>query len=95
VHGRDDAQVRQARVTDLAGLQAFGDHADDGAAGRQRRVGDDAHQADVPAAIDEANTAASHFAAERGGRVTILRAGAWAGAAEDAERCHGHGAGRC
>ena len=53
VHRPDDAKVRQGGVSDLTRLQAIGDHADDIAAGLEHRVGDDAHQADMAAAVHQ------------------------------------------
>ncbi len=55
VHRVDDAQVREARVGDLAIDQRLRDHADRVAARVQHRVGDRAHQPDARPAVDEAD----------------------------------------
>ena len=57
VHRVDDPQVAQPGVGDLAVDQRLRDHADHLGAGRERRVGHDAHQADVGAAVDDAEPA--------------------------------------
>ena len=53
----DDVQLGQAGVRDLAVDQRLRDDADSLAAGLEHCVGDDAHQAELPAAVDEPEAA--------------------------------------
>ena len=64
VHRVDDVQRRHAGMADLARHQRLRDHAGHLAAGRQHLVGDDAHQADVAAAVDEVVPALGQRAAQ-------------------------------
>ena len=57
VHVGHDVQLGQPVVRDLLGRQRLGDHADRPAPRLEHRVGDDAHQADPAAAVDQANPA--------------------------------------
>ena len=67
VHRLHDLQPRQAGVGQLVVHQVLGDDADHLAAGGQRGVGDDAHQADVPAAVDDADAGVGQVGGEGGG----------------------------
>ena len=71
VHRAHDVQPRQAGVRQLVVHQVLRDDADHLAAGRQGGVGDDAHQPDVPAAVDDADAGAGEVGGEggRGGGV--------------------------
>ena len=89
VHGAHDVQLGEPRVGDLGPLQELGDHADHLAAVLDDGVGEDAHQPDVAAAVDEADLAAGQRRAEAGGRLREGRRGARVGAAEDAQTGHG------
>ena len=89
VHRVHDVQLAQPRVRDLAVDERLRDHADDLAARGERRVGDRAHQADARAAVDEADARAGERAAERRGRLRVVRVGAGARPGEDAEPSHG------
>jgi hypothetical protein len=66
----------------------LGDHADHFAAGFEHGVGDDAHQADVAAAVDEAEAFAGDALAEGDGCGCIAGIVAGVGAAVDAEGFH-------
>ena len=68
---------------DFEAAEKFGDDAGDRAAGRQRGVGDDAHQAHLAAAIDQSPAGLRDAMAECGGGGGEGRCGAEAGAAED------------
>ena len=63
----DDVQARQAAMRDFPADELLGDHADHFAAGGERGVGDDAHQADVAAAVDHGEAFARQARAECGG----------------------------
>src|SRR5690606_14335664 len=89
VHGAHDLQLGQAAVGDLPVGQLLGDHAGDLAAGGQHRVGDGAHQADVAAAIDQAQAFLGDAVAEGDGALGIGGLGAGIGAAIDTDRTHG------
>ena len=65
VHRVDEVQFGEAGMRDLEIDQRLRDHAIDLAARVQHRVGDHAHQAEPPAAIDEADAAPRHLVAER------------------------------
>src|SRR5207344_1672754 len=77
------------RVGDLGPLEELGDHADHLAAVFDDGVGQDPHEPDVAAAVDEADLAAGQRRAEAGGRLREGRRGARVGAAEDAQTGHG------
>src|SRR5262249_27010351 len=67
------------------------DDADRPAAGGEHGVGDHAHQADAPAAVDQAQAALSEAAAELARRLGMARIGACRRTAIDAhraDRCH-------
>ena len=63
VQRADDVQLRQAAVRELAVDERLRDHADHLAAGRERSVGDGAHQPDPAAAVDDADARATAAAA--------------------------------
>ena len=63
VHGPDDVELREACVPDFAVHQRPRHDAYHLAAGPQRGVGDDAHQADVAAAVDERGVPLCEYAA--------------------------------
>ena len=65
VHRLDDVQLGQAAVAEFAAHEGFGDHADRGGTGGERRVGDHAHQAGAPAAVDKLPAAVADFGADR------------------------------
>src|SRR5690606_27856759 len=88
VHGIDDFQPRHALVRDLPVDQLLRDHADDFAASFEHRIGDDAHQADVAAAVDQRDAVAGHARAEVAGEGGIGGVVAGVGAAVDAESLH-------
>ena len=73
VHRLHDLQPGQAGVRHLVVHQVLGDDADDLAAGGQRGVGDDAHQPDVPAAVDDADAGLRQVGGEGGGGVAVGR----------------------
>jgi len=88
VHAADHVQFGQACVGEFLGLQRRRDDADYLAAGRQSRVGDDAHQADVAAAVDNSEPAADGGDGKFAGRGGVLGPAADVRAAEDAESPH-------
>ena len=57
VHGLDDVEFGQTGVGDLVLDQAPRDHADHGAAGGQRAIGERPHQPDARAAVDDLEAA--------------------------------------
>src|SRR4051794_6793248 len=89
VHRAHDAQVGDALVADLEVEDRLRDDADDLAAGLERRVGDRAHHADLPAAVDEAHAALGERPAGARGGVEVDRVGAPVRPAEDAEAGQG------
>ena len=91
VHRADDLQLGQAAVRDLPVGQLLRDHAGDLAAGLEHGVGDDAHQADVAAAVDQADAFAGQAVAQGDGAFGVGRLAAGVGAAIDADRAHGSG----
>ena len=75
-------------VPQFAGDHPARDNADDLAPCRQRCVGENAHQPDVPAAIDDRQPALGQDRAAVPGRRGIFRQRAWAGTAVDADPLH-------
>jgi len=71
VHGVDDAEIGKRAMGELASHKCVRDDADGVTAGGENRIRDDAHQANSPAAEDEANAAASHLASQLTGDVRI------------------------
>ena len=71
VHVGDDLEPGQAGVGDLPADQLLGDDADDFAAGRECGIGDDAHQADVAAAVDQRQAVLRQARAQRRGTLGI------------------------
>jgi len=57
VHRLTDVQLGQPAVPDFLGLQRHRDHAYDATAGRQRSVGDHAHQTHGGATVDQGDSA--------------------------------------
>src|SRR4051812_36524686 len=68
VHRADLVELRQPLMGDLAPDEVAGDDTDHLAAVLERRVGHDPHQADVRAAVDDADAAARQRAREAGRR---------------------------
>jgi hypothetical protein len=64
VHSLDDPEAGQALMRDLLLLKRTGDHAIGHATACQRRVGDDAHQAGLAAAVHQADITTREQAAE-------------------------------
>ena len=92
MQGGHDPEFREARVRELAVHQALWDHPDHLAIGRQRSVGDRAHQSDLPAAVDDADAAGRKTGAQRRGERAVRRIVPGAGAAEHTDatdRRHG------
>ena len=75
-------------VADFAVEQHLRNHADDAAAGRQRRIGERAHQSDAPAAVDEREAAPRDQLAGTNGERGVSGPVAWAGAAKDTQGSH-------
>src|SRR5262249_44915688 len=90
VHGADDVQRRQPAVGQLLVHQRLRDDADRLATDAQYRVGEDAHEADVAGAEDEADATAGQQLAEWPGRVAVLRTVPGARPAEDTQAAHAH-----
>ncbi len=57
VHGLDHVQLGQLLAGQLPALERLRNHADDLAAGAQRRIGDRTHQAYATAAVDQRDAA--------------------------------------
>src|SRR5450756_1374277 len=70
VHRRDDVEMREAAVRDLLFREACRDDAVDGRALLERRVREDAHEPDAPAAVHEARADASDRAPD--GRLSLI-----------------------
>src|SRR5450756_1214899 len=70
VHRRDDVEMREAAVRDLLFREARRDDAVDGRALLERRVREDAHEPDAPAAVHEARADASDRAPD--GRLSLI-----------------------
>ena len=85
-----DLEPGQAGVRHLVVHQVLRDDADDLAAGGQRGVGDDAHQPDVPAAVDDADAGRRPGRGEVGRRLGVGRR-AGVGPGEDGD-AHGRSA---
>ena len=94
VHRRDDVEMREAAVRDLLLREARGDDAVDGRALLERRVREDAHESDAPAAIDEARAGTGDRASDGGRVFGVNGREAGSGAAENGEHgaveCHRH-----
>src|ERR1039457_2308766 len=94
VHRYDDVEMREAAVRDLLFREARRDDAVDGRALLERRVREDAHEPDAPAAIHEARTGASDRAPDGRRVVCVNGREAGARAAENGEQgtveCHRH-----
>ena len=88
VHVGNDFEPGDAAVRDLPANQLLGNHADYLAAGRQYRIDEDAHQADVAAAKDERQFFLRQARAERHRAFGIHRLQAMIGTAVDANRSH-------
>jgi hypothetical protein len=88
VHRVDDVHRGDAGVADLAGHERVRDHADHFTASIQHRVGDDAHQTDVAAAVDEAMATGDQRAAERPRGRGVGRADTVTRSTEDADAAH-------
>ena len=88
VHGLDDVQLRQPGMRDLALDQPRGDHADHGAAGGQRGIGERSHQPDARAAVDDLELARGDHPAELAGALGVLGRPARARSAEDENPLH-------
>src|SRR5690606_29551542 len=89
----DHFQPGQALVRDFPVDQLFRDHAHHLAAALQHGIGDDAHQADVAAAVDQLQALAGDAVAHGHGSFGVDRLAAGIGAAIDADRAHGSGSG--
>src|ERR1022692_1901355 len=94
VHRRDDVEVREAAVGDLLFRETRRDDAVDGRALLERRVREDAHEPDAPAAIHEARAGASDRAPDGLRVFGVNGREAGARAAENGEHgaveCHRH-----
>ena len=86
VHRLGNAQAGQAGVGDLLGGERAGDHAVRFAPGVEHGVRYGAHQADVTAAVDQADAALRKHAAEGGGGCGERRSVARIRAAVDCDR---------
>src|SRR5690606_3583679 len=91
VHRAHHLQPGDVLVGDFPVDQLFGNHSDHFAAALQHRVSDDAHQADVAAAVDQLQAVVRDAVAKRHGAFGVGRLAAGVGAAVDADRAHGSG----
>ena len=91
VHGFGEDEVDCALVRDLAALEEGGNDAEDLAACCQGGVGGDAHEADIAAAVDEADACLAEALAEGLGGGAESGVVAEAGATEDGDGSGGWG----
>ena len=89
VHRLDEDQLAEAGVRDLLAGEEARQHADHPAAGRERTVGDAAHEPDARAAVDGGEAAPAERRPELGGDLAVDRLGAGVAAAEDTDRAQG------
>src|SRR4051812_25636999 len=75
-------------MADLAPIEGVGDDAGDGAAVAQHGVREDPHEADDPAAVDEADPPVDELVAERDGHLGVRRVLARARTAVHAHLAH-------
>ncbi|MNO85790.1 hypothetical protein D3C76_771690 [compost metagenome] len=87
MHAVDHFQAGQAAVADFLVLETLRDDADHFAAGRQCRVGNNAHQPHGATAVDQGQLTFGQRLAKGHGCFTISRVGASAGAAEYTNGC--------
>lgn len=90
VHVLHQVQFGQAAMGLFLFLQQFRDHADHAAAAGQHLVGDDAHDANDRAAIDQAEVALDQFTGQHAGLFQVFGARAGIGAAINADVLQGH-----
>ena len=64
VHGAGDDRLGNAGIGDLVADQEIGDHSEDLPAPLEHGVGQDPHEADATPAVDQADAAIRHQAAE-------------------------------
>ncbi len=88
VHVLDDEQAREARVADFALDEGARDDAGGFAAQTQHFIGDHAHQADLAAAVDEADIVVDHGARQQARSIGVDRVDALRGAAVDSKGFH-------
>ena len=81
------SSVRPSCATSLV-ASGLGDHADDPAAAFEDRVGDDPHQADPAAAVDQAQAPIGQDRADPAGGLDVFRIRPRRGAAVDADVLH-------
>src|SRR5690606_9919875 len=86
VHVGHDLEPGDAAMRDFPVHELLGDDADHFAAGGQRGVGDDAHQADVAAAVDQGQAFLRQAGAQLRRALGVRRPRAGVGAAVDADR---------
>jgi hypothetical protein len=88
MHGIDDFEAGDAAMGDFPVDQLLRDHADDLTAVRQHGVRDDAHQADVAAAVHQGDAVSGEACAECFRLRGVSRIVAGIGTAVDADRFH-------
>jgi len=88
MHGTGDVKLGAALVAELLGQEGFGDDTDDFTSGGKGGIGDDAHEADISTAIDDADALGDEVPGKTGGggwKVWIEPA---AGSAVDGDAAH-------
>ncbi len=88
MHRVDHPQIGDAGVGDLPVGERLRDHTDHLTAAGKDRIGDDAHQPDVAAAVDEADASSRQQGAHRLGHLPVDRLIAGARSAVDTDTFH-------
>jgi len=88
MHRPDDAQIRQPGVRHFLVCQCLRNHADHVPTGVEHRIRQLAHQSDVAAAVDEAESPYRQDAAELLRQFDVLLIGPWTGSAEHTDTSH-------
>src|SRR5581483_7949742 len=86
MHALGDDQPADAAMADLGAQEMVGDDAGHLAAGAQRRIGHDAHEADPPAAEHDLDAGPGQAPAQLARRIAVALGAAAGGAAIDAHR---------
>ena len=90
MHGSDITKVGEAGVCEFLAAKRMGDDSDDVAAGRERGIGENAHEPDITAAGNDSDVVLSEVLGERSSRGGVAGTSSGARAAEDADSL-GHG----
>jgi len=85
VHRVHDAELGEAAMSDLEIEQVLGNDPDDRSAFLQRGIGDDAHQADIPAAVNQTPALRGEERSQLARGLTVRRVRAGTGPTEYAD----------